>query len=84
MGIFDKFKKKLPPTQDTDPKYAICPSCVNLETRREGTLWRCRRIDLMERELGEKAALLQVEATFRGELQNCNYFKQGPGRLLVG
>jgi hypothetical protein len=65
MGIFDKFKKKLPPTQDTDPKYAICPSCVNLETRREGTLWRCRRIDLMERELGEKAALLQVEATFR-------------------
>ncbi len=63
---------------------SICSSCVNLETRREGTLWRCRRIDLMERELGEKAALLQVEATFRGELQKCNYFKQGPGRLLVG
>jgi hypothetical protein len=63
---------------------SICPSCVNLETRQEGTLWRCRRIDLMERELGEKAALLQVEATFKGELQNCNYFEQGPGRLRVG
>jgi len=62
---------------------SICPSCVNLETGREGTLWRCRRIELMERELGEKSALLQVEATFRGERQNCNYFEQGPSRLLV-
>ena len=63
---------------------SICPSCVNLETRREGMLWRCRRIDLMEREIGEKAVLLQVEAMFKGECQNCNYFKQGSGRLLVG
>jgi hypothetical protein len=62
---------------------SVCSSCVNLETRLEGTLWHCRRIDLMEREFGEKSALLQVEATFRGERQNCNYFKKGPGRLLV-
>ena len=77
IEIFETYNKSNTPS-------SICPSCVNLETRREGTLWRCRRIDLMERELGEKAALLQVEATFRGERQNCNYFKQGLGRLLVG
>ena len=62
---------------------SVCRSCVNLEIRQEGRLWRCRRIDLMERELGEKVALLQMEATFRGECQECNYFEQGHGETKI-